>query len=139
MQIQQCEIILNAKPRGFHLVTGEILSQIDFLSQVNAGQLNLFIQHSSASLSINENADPSVRVDMENFFSELCDHKSYYTHTYEGADDMPAHIKSTIIGNNITVFHFKLTLKNFSIWFMAYGYKNSLYRDFFAMVCFGIF
>ncbi len=103
MQIQQCEIVLNAKPRGFHLVTGEILSQIDFLSQANVGQLNLFIQHSSASLSINENADPSVRVDMENFFSELCDHKSYYTHTYEGADDMPAHIKSSMIGASLNI------------------------------------
>lgn len=103
MQIQQCDITLGAKPRGFHLVTDEIIKQVPFLSQAKAGQLNLFIQHSSASLSINENADPSVRSDMEAFFTELCDHKPYYQHTYEGDDDMPAHIKSSVIGASLNI------------------------------------
>ncbi len=103
MQIKQCEITLDAKPRGFHLVTDEIIRQIPFLSTAKLGTLELFIKHSSASLSINENADPSVRVDMESFFTDLCDDKSYYLHTYEGADDMPAHIKSSIIGSSLNV------------------------------------
>lgn len=103
MNIKQCEIILKAQHRGFHLVTNEIVKQIPFLSEVNVGQLNLFIKHSSASLSINENADPSVRTDMENFFTDLCDDKPYFTHTYEGADDMPAHIKSTMIGASLNI------------------------------------
>lgn len=103
MQIQQCDITLSAKSRGFHLVTDEILRQIPFLSQATVGQLNLFIKHSSASLSINENADPTVRSDMEAFFTELCDHKPYYQHTYEGDDDMPAHIKSSVIGASLNI------------------------------------
>jgi len=103
MNIEQCEITLSAKSRGFHLVTSEIVEKIPFLSYANVGQLTLFIQHSSASLTINENADPSVRVDMESFFSDICDNKSYYKHTYEGADDMPAHIKSSMIGSSIVI------------------------------------
>jgi len=103
MNIEQCEITLSAKSRGFHLVTSEIVEKIPFLSYANVGQLTLFIQHSSASLTINENADPSVRVDMESFFSDICDNKSYYKHTYEGADDMPAHIKSSMIGSSIMI------------------------------------
>ncbi len=103
MNIKQCEVVLSAKSRGFHLVSDEIISQIPFLSEAHVGQLNLFIQHSSASLSINENADPSVRHDMENFFTELCDDKPYFMHTYEGSDDMPAHIKSSMIGASISI------------------------------------
>ncbi len=103
MQIKQCEITLEAKPRGFHLVTDEVINQIPFLSEAKVGTLQLFIKHSSASLSINENADPSVRTDMESFFTQLCDNKPYYIHTHEGLDDMPAHIKSSIIGSNITI------------------------------------
>ncbi len=103
MKIKQCKITLAAKPRGFHLVTGEVLKQIPFISEATVGQLTLFIKHSSASLTINENADPSVRVDMENFFSDICDDKSYYVHTQEGTDDMPAHIKSSMIGSSITI------------------------------------
>ena len=103
MKIKQCRLVLSPKPRGFHLVSDEITQQIPFLSEASVGQLNLFIQHSSASLSINENADPSVRHDMENFFTELCDHKSYFKHTYEGSDDMPAHIKSSMIGASLSI------------------------------------
>lgn len=103
MNIKQCEFTLDAKPRGFHLVTHEIIRQLPFLSEASVGQLNLFIKHSSASLSINENADPSVRSDMENFFTDLCDDKPYFIHTSEGADDMPAHIKSTMIGTSLNI------------------------------------
>lgn len=103
MQIEQCEITLAAKSRGFHLVTNEVMSQIPFLHKARVGQLNLFLKHSSASLSINENADSSVRTDMENFFTELCDNKPYYMHTYEGDDDMPAHIKATMIGASLSI------------------------------------
>lgn len=112
MNIKQCELILKAKPCGFHLVTDEIMRQLPFLSEASIGQLNLFIKHSSASLSINENADPSVRSDMDNFFTDLCDDMPYFLHTNEGADDMPAHIKSTMIGTslNIPVTNGKLNL-----------------------------
>lgn len=103
MPIRQVQITLSAKPRGFHLVSDEILSQLPLLKQAKVGMLELFLKHSSASLSINENADPSVRSDMENFFTELCDDKAYYQHTYEGADDMPAHIKSSIIGPSLSI------------------------------------
>ena len=103
MPIRQVQITLSAKPRGFHLVSDEILSQLPLLKQAKVGMLELFLKHSSASLSINENADPSVRSDMENFFTELCDDKAYYQHTYEGADDMPAHIKASIIGPSLSI------------------------------------
>lgn len=103
MPIRQVQITLSAKPRGFHLVSDEILSQLPLLKQAKVGMLELFLKHSSASLSINENADPSVRSDMENFFTELCDDKAYYQHTYEGTDDMPAHIKASIIGPSLSI------------------------------------
>ena len=98
----QKEIVIKTKYRGFHLITDEILSNID-ISQIMVGMLNIFLQHTSASLSINENYDISVRNDLEKFFTKLCDNKPYYTHTLEGSDDMPAHIKSTIIGNSLTI------------------------------------
>lgn len=89
--------------RGFHLITDEVLHAIPELSSVSVGMLNLFLRHTSASLSINENADPSVREDMEAFFSDLSDGKDYYVHTYEGDDDMPAHIKSSLLGNTLDI------------------------------------
>jgi len=102
MNVYQEEIRFAPKQRGFHLVTDEILKHID-ISDFQAGIATLFIKHTSASLSINENADRTVRDDMENFFNETCDDKEYYTHTYEGGDDMPSHIKSTMIGASITI------------------------------------
>jgi secondary thiamine-phosphate synthase enzyme len=103
MIVEQSEIILRARPRGFHLVTSEITSQVD-LSEVRVGTVNLFLKHSSASLSINENCDPSVRDDMENFFNDIVDeNKPYFTHTYEGSDDMPAHLKSVMLGVSLTI------------------------------------
>lgn len=103
MIVQQQNIKLGAKRRGFHLVTSELLSKID-VSNISQGILHLFLQHSSASLSINENCDPSVRDDMEHYFSDLVDHgKTDFTHTYEGDDDMPAHLKSAMLGVSLSI------------------------------------
>lgn len=95
----QKSVKLQAKCRGFHLVSGEILEALPEISSINVGLLHLFLQHTSASLSINENADSSVRRDMESHFNQLApEDASYYEHTYEGSDDMPAHIKSALLG-----------------------------------------
>ncbi len=100
----QKELTLSAKSRGFHLVTEEILKQLPQVSEMKIGILNLFIKHTSASLAINENADPTVRVDLENHFNIMApENAPYYQHTLEGEDDMPAHIKSCILGSNQTV------------------------------------
>jgi|UniRef100_UPI00307AFA76 secondary thiamine-phosphate synthase enzyme len=100
--IQQVEITLRPHARGFHLVTEEIVRQLPSLPQT--GLLNLFIQHTSAALSINENCDPDVRDDMEQIFNRLIrERESWYTHTLEGWDDMPAHAKSTMIGVSLSV------------------------------------
>lgn len=100
----QKSIKLREKPRGFHLVSDEILEAIPELSTINVGLLHLFLQHTSASLSINENADSSVRRDMEAHFNQLAPEDApYYEHTYEGSDDMPAHIKSGLLGCEISL------------------------------------
>ena len=100
--IQQVEITLRSHARGFHLVTEEIVRQLPPLPQT--GLLNLFIQHTCAALSINENCDPDVRDDMEQIFNRLIrERESWYTHTLEGWDDMPAHAKSTMIGVSLSV------------------------------------
>lgn len=100
--IQQVEITLRPHARGFHLVTEEIVRQLPPLPQT--GLLNLFIQHTSAALSINENCDPDVRDDMEQIFNRLIrERESWYTHMLEGWDDMPAHAKSTMIGVSLSV------------------------------------
>ena len=100
----QKEIRLKAKARGFHLVTDEILSQFPELRQVSLGMLNLFIKHTSASLTINENADPTVREDFESHFNHTVkENQPYYRHTLEGSDDMPAHIKSSLLGNSVDI------------------------------------
>lgn len=99
---KQVEFELQSRRRGFHLITGEILRNLPPLPKV--GLLHLFIKHTSAGLSINENADPDVRVDMESIFNHLVkEREPYYQHTLEGDDDMPAHAKSSIIGTSITV------------------------------------
>ncbi|VAW66175.1 UPF0047 protein YjbQ, partial [hydrothermal vent metagenome] len=90
----QKEFSLPAKKRGFHLVTHEIVSLLSELNNVEIGLLHLFIKHTSASLSINENADPDVRRDLESHFNNFVpENAAYYLHTLEGSDDMPAHIK----------------------------------------------
>ena len=100
----QKPIKLPAKPRGFHLVSDEILQNLPELSTINVGLLHLFLQHTSASLSINENADSSVRRDMEAYFNQLAPEDApYFEHTYEGSDDMPAHIKSALLGCEISL------------------------------------
>lgn len=103
MKIEQKEFNLKSKSRGFHLITNEILSNLKELSSFKVGTLNLFIKHTSASLTINENCDSSVRDDMERFVNDVISNKAYFEHTYEGDDDMPAHLKSSIFGSNITI------------------------------------
>ncbi|WP_303028517.1 secondary thiamine-phosphate synthase enzyme YjbQ [Bacteroides acidifaciens] len=99
---KQVEFELQSRRRGFHLITGEILRNLPPLPKV--GLLHLFIKHTSAGLSINENADPDVRIDMESIFNHLIkEREPYYQHTLEGADDMPAHAKSSIIGTSVTI------------------------------------
>ena len=101
--IQQTEFKLTAKRRGFHLVTSEILQHLP-QPLPETGLLNLFIKHTSCSLSINENWDPEVRSDMEKIFSHLVrENEPYYNHVLEGSDDMPAHAKSSMIGVSITI------------------------------------
>ena len=99
---KQVEFDLQSRRRGFHLITGEILRNLPPLPEV--GLLHLFIKHTSAGLSINENADPDVRMDMESVFNHLVKERDpYYQHTLEGNDDMPAHAKSSIIGTSVTI------------------------------------
>lgn len=100
----QKTITLKPKSRGFHLITSEILAQLPELQIYKVGLLNVFIQHTSASLTINENADPSVRDDFESFYSDIvAENKTYYTPTDEGADDMPAHLKGSMLGFDINI------------------------------------
>ncbi len=100
--IEQTTFTLRPKARGFHLVTDEIVRNLPPLPKV--GLLNLFIQHTSAGLTINENADPDVQTDMGAIFDRLVrERESYYTHTLEGADDMPAHAKSSLVGASLTI------------------------------------
>ncbi len=103
MGVYQKTIKLKPYKRGFHIITDVIEDVLKSFGYVEAGMLNIFIKHTSASLSINENADPSVLKDMESFFSDVADDKRYYVHTYEGADDMPAHIKSSLLGASLNI------------------------------------
>lgn len=98
----QKEISLPPFPRGFHLVTSDIISSLPEISSISVGMLQVFIKHTSASLTINENADPTVRGDFERHFNEMVPEEApYYKHTYEGSDDMPAHIKNSILGSSV--------------------------------------
>nr|WP_286234641.1 secondary thiamine-phosphate synthase enzyme YjbQ [Thalassotalea sediminis] len=100
----QREIHLKAKSRGFHLITTELDKALPMLANIDCGLVNFFIKHTSASLTINENADPTVRLDMESHFNKFVpENAPYYQHTYEGADDMPAHIKASLLGSSVTV------------------------------------
>lgn len=100
--IKQYEILLKNYQRGYHLITAQILSQIDVLPET--GMLNIFIKHTSAGLTINENADPSVRADFESSFNNLLpENQPFYTHVFEGEDDMPAHLKSSLVGVSLTI------------------------------------
>jgi len=100
----QKEIILQPRQRGFHLITDEVIKNIPELIDISIGSLSIFIKHTSASLTINEEADPTVRIDFESYFNEAVpENAPYYKHTIEGPDDMPAHLKSSILGSSITV------------------------------------
>jgi len=99
---QQFEIILPAYSRGFHIITDKIQDSVKNLPEI--GLLHIFIQHTSAGLCINENADPTVLEDFETVFNKLVpENVPYYRHTVEGSDDMPAHIKASMLGSSVTV------------------------------------
>ena len=100
----QKEIQLKSHKRGFHLVTDDILRQLPELSEIKVGMINIFIKHTSASLTINENADPTVRQDFESFFNRVVpENEPYYKHTIEGSDDLPSHLKGSILGFNVNI------------------------------------
>ncbi len=99
----QRKIQLAARRRGFHLVTREILAALPELTKLRVGLLHVFIQHTSASLTINENADPDVPVDLESSLNSIAREDFPYRHTVEGPDDMPAHVKSILIGSSVSI------------------------------------
>ncbi len=104
MSWYQKEIRLPSKRRGFHVITNEILEQIPELKNIKKGIAHIFIQHTSASLSINENVSPDVRSDMEKHFNKMIpENMPYYDHNSEGPDDMPAHIKASVLGSSLTI------------------------------------
>lgn len=97
----QQTLTLSARPRGFHLITDEILNELRPLRDIQTGLLHLLLQHTSASLTLNENCDPTVRYDMEQHFLRQVPENAPYEHDYEGPDDMPAHIKSSLLGTSL--------------------------------------
>ncbi|MAZ26177.1 MAG: secondary thiamine-phosphate synthase [Cytophagaceae bacterium] len=100
----QKEITLTARSRGFHLITREIISALPQIQEVEIGMLQVFIKHTSAGLTINENADPTVRMDFESHFNIMVpEDQPYYKHDYEGSDDMPAHIKASLLGASVQI------------------------------------
>jgi len=100
----QKEISLKPKERGFHLVTDEILFNLPELKEIKVGMVNVLIKHTSASLTINENADPTVRQDFESYFNRAVpEDEPYYRHLDEGSDDLPAHLKSSILGSSLNI------------------------------------
>jgi secondary thiamine-phosphate synthase enzyme len=99
----QREIVLEPRPRGFHLVTAEILDALPEIGQLRVGLCNLLIQHTSAGLTLNENASPDVRRDMRTWFDTVVPEQFPWTHTLEGADDMPAHVKASLTGPELTL------------------------------------
>lgn len=99
----QKQFSLPAQSRGFHLITDLVLDACPEISQIKTGICHIFIQHTSASLTINENCDPEVRDDLETAFNDICIEHPNFIHTYEGPDDMPAHVKSSVIGNSLSI------------------------------------
>ena len=99
----QAHLQLPAMRRGFHLITRQVVAAIPEMQKLEVGLLHVFLQHTSASLTINENADSDVRVDLENSFNHLAPESFPYTHTCEGPDDMPAHVKASLLGNSLTL------------------------------------
>ena len=112
----QKEIIIKNKSRGFHLITNEILKKLPELKKINIGTLHIFINHTSASLTLNENADSSVRTDFESHFDRMVtEKKEFYTHIFEGEDDIPTYLKTAILGNSLS-FPIKNGNLNLGIW-----------------------
>ncbi len=104
MKYFQKEIKLQSYSRGFHLITQEVLNAIADINDIKIGQLHVFIKHTSASLTINENADPTVRLDFESHINKMVpENQPYYKHTFEGSDDMPAHIKASLMGTSVQI------------------------------------
>ena len=104
MKWYQKEMTLKSRGRGFHLVTDEVVSQLPEVKNINIGLMHILIKHTSASITLNENFDPDVRSDMDKYFNKVVrENETWYDHNSEGSDDMPAHIKSTIIGNSLTI------------------------------------
>lgn len=104
MNTYQTQLNLRPKSRGFHLITAEIEDGFPEISKINAGILTVFIKHTSAGLTINENADPTVRDDFESHINKMVpENQPYYKHTFEGADDMPAHIKASLMGTSVQI------------------------------------
>jgi secondary thiamine-phosphate synthase enzyme len=100
----QKTITLSPKSRGFHIITQDVLEQVPEIEKIKTGILHLFIKHTSASLTINEDADPTVRTDFESHFNMLVpENQPYYQHTFEGSDDMPAHLKASILGSSVSI------------------------------------
>ena len=100
----QKTITLSPKSRGFHIITHDVLENIPELKDLKTGILQLFIKHTSASLTINENADPTVLTDFESHFNMLApENQSYYQHTFEGSDDIPAHLKASLLGSSVSI------------------------------------
>lgn len=116
MKFYQNEIRIRPFPRGYHLITQEVLRSMPDIKNIEHGILQVFIKHTSASLTINENADPSVREDFESHMNVVVpENAPYYIHTYEGSDDMPAHIKSSLLGASVQIPITKGQL-NLGIW-----------------------
>lgn len=104
MKIYQASIQLRARSRGFHLITAEVLQAIPQLREIRTGMCQVFIQHTSASLTINENADPTVRIDFETYFNKAVpENDPDYEHNDEGPDDMPAHLKAAMLGSSVMI------------------------------------
>ena len=104
MNLFQKEISLKPRGRGFHLVTDEVVNQLQELTNIKTGLMHILVKHTSASITLNENYDPDVRSDMEKYFScAIKENEPWYEHNSEGSDDMPAHIKSTLIGSSLTI------------------------------------
>ncbi|WP_248722543.1 secondary thiamine-phosphate synthase enzyme YjbQ [Seonamhaeicola sp. ML3] len=104
MKFFQEQIRLTPYPRGFHLITDDVLRAVPNIKDIKIGNLQVFIKHTSASLTINENADYTVRTDFESHFNKMVpENAPYYEHTYEGSDDMPAHIKASLLGASVQI------------------------------------
>lgn len=99
----QTTLELPAAPRGFHLITRHVVEAMPAIAETRVGLLHVFIQHTSASLTLNENADPDVGVDLESSFNAIAPESFPYTHTCEGPDDMPAHVKASLLGASLSI------------------------------------